>query len=432
MDPLDVDLLRQQEQSAIEQGIAEAVALLQHPEDLARLPALTRDHEARARAARAAVAAAASARVDALGLGTALLGKSHRHIARLRGALARVDALCAECALLVGGDNHDAIRALSVAHANARRVLGELDDVVDLPARAEAVQRAFLPPAPGPEEEEDGRGDDDFCYGDSSGGGGEGGADFFGGGPGDGGGAGARRRGGASSAPRDVGSRHAGELFRAFEGLTVIEGTANNSKEAWRRSAAARGGGGGFGGGFGGSASGAGARANPQQQQRRNDNNTTTTTSTSNPDGLRELSQYLSCVSKAMENFERRLWGRLRDFQGLARGRPGLLVDAARVVQAQEAMDAHWAGVRASYVRPKHWKERCVICVLVSSCRRLARGLMGALSLFGSGAARVFVALSLSPFPCPFLFTRPISLPPCPPTPQKQRRSKNPTVPSSR
>jgi hypothetical protein len=334
--------LKEQEQSAAEQGIADVVALLQQPEDLARLPALVRDHEARRRAARSAVAAAAQARVDALGLGMGLLAKSHRHIARLRGVLSRIDSLCAECAGLVGGDNHDAIRALSLAHANARRVLGELDDVVDLPARAEAVQRAFLPPAP--ELDDDDEEDQDDCgyYGSSGGGGGEGDDDFFGGRR-------PRRRG-----ARDAGSRHAGELFRAFEGLTVIEGTANNSKEAWRRSAAARGGGGGFG-----AASGGG-----QQQQRGGGAASTppppTSTTTNNPDGLRELNQYLACVSKAMDNFERRLWARLRDFHALADAAPGLLVDAARVIRAQEAMDAHWAVVRATYVRPKHWKERCV------------------------------------------------------------------------
>jgi hypothetical protein len=326
-----------------EHGIAEVVALLQHPEDLARLPLLLKDAESRRRSARASVSAAAQARVDALGLGMSLLGKSHRHIAKLRDALARIDGLCAECAALVGGDQHDeAIRALSLAHGNARRVLGELDDVVDLPARAEAVQRAFLPPAPAAaseEEEEDEDEDDEHS-----------GAGYYGGG-------GAsddesnesserrtRGRGRRRLQQGDVvGKRHAGELFRAFEGLTVIEGTANNSKEAWRRSAAARGGG---GGGFVVSSGGAPGAAGQSQHQARN------------PDGLRELNQYLACVSKAMANFERRLWARLRDFDALADHAPGLLVDAARVVQAQEAMDTHWAVVRASYVRPKHWKER--------------------------------------------------------------------------
>lgn len=324
--------LEQQHRECAEQGIDEVCALLQHPEDLARLPLLLREHEARRRTARAAVSAAAQARVDALGLGMSLLSKSHRHIARLRSALARIDDLCAECAALVGGDQHDeAIRALSLAHGNARRVLGELDDVVDLPARAEAVQRAFLPPAAAEEEGEHGE-EGEGGYDDADEGSG------YGSGGGNGGGDDGGRSGQRGRRRRDVGRRHAGELFRAFEGLTVIEGTANNSKEAWRRSAAARGGG---GGGF--VVSGGGGA---QKQQQRN------------PDGLRELNQYLACVSKAMENFERRLWARLRDFDALADDAPGLLVDAARVVQAQEAMDAHWAVVRASYVRPKHWKER--------------------------------------------------------------------------
>lgn len=86
-------------------------------------------------------------------------------------ALLPLVRLCGEAASLV--EHHDKIRSLSLAHANVVTVLEELGDIIDLPQRAAALE-ALLTGAPG-------------------------------------------------------------ALVTAFEGLTVLEGTANNVKEAWRR-----------------------------------------------------------------------------------------------------------------------------------------------------------------------------------------------------
>jgi hypothetical protein len=61
-----------------------------------------------------------------------------------------------------------------------------------------------------------------------------------------------------------------------------------------------------------------------------------------------------------MAAFERRLWSHLRRFMDLAASRPSLLVDCARVVELQEAMDTHYAAAKVGYVRPKHYKERAL------------------------------------------------------------------------
>ncbi|GBF89218.1 exocyst complex component Sec6 [Raphidocelis subcapitata] len=238
---------------AAEAGVAEVVRLLQAPEDLERLPQLVTDAQGRARANQAALSAALGAQVDAARYGLELLDRSHRHIARLRSAIEEIGALCAEAGAFV--EDSGPVRALSLAHLNVSAVLAELSDIVDLPARAAAVEQLV--------------GDDT-------------------------------------------------SLVAAYEGLTVLEGTAANVKEAWKRNAAKR-------------------------------------------RGIGELFSYLDRVEEAMEAFEARLWAHARNYRELARSNPRLLVDVARVVEIQERLDEHCRRTKAGYVKPRHYRERLMV-----------------------------------------------------------------------
>ena len=101
---------------AAEAGVAEVARLLQAPEDLARLPQLAADAESRAAASRAALGAALGSQVEAVRYGLELLERGRRHAAKLKACVDGVGALCEEAADLV--ENHDRIRALSLAHMN--------------------------------------------------------------------------------------------------------------------------------------------------------------------------------------------------------------------------------------------------------------------------------------------------------------------------
>ncbi|KAI8463893.1 MAG: component of the exocyst complex [Monoraphidium minutum] len=238
---------------AAEAGVGEVVRLLQTPEDLARLSQLRSDTEGRARANQAALGTALGAQVDAARYGLELLDKSHRHIAKLRTCIDDIDRLCGEASALV--ENHDKIRALSLAHLNVSAVLAELSDIVDLPDRAAAVEELVA---------------------DDS------------------------------------------QLVAAYEGLTVLEGTAANVKEAWRRNASKR-------------------------------------------RDIGELMSYLDRVGDALAGFEARLWGHVRRYRELARSNPRLLVDCARVVEIQEQLDAHCRRTKAGFVKPRHYRERLLV-----------------------------------------------------------------------
>ncbi|KAI8473445.1 MAG: hypothetical protein J3K34DRAFT_410769 [Monoraphidium minutum] len=237
---------------AAEAGVGEVVRLLQTPEDLARLSQLRSDTEGRARANQAALGTALGAQVDAARYGLELLDKSHRHIAKLRTCIDDIDRLCGEASALV--ENHDKIRALSLAHLNVSAVLAELSDIVDLPDRAAAVEELVQ---------------DD------------------------------------------------GQLVAAYEGLTVLEGTAANV-EAWRRNASMR-------------------------------------------RDICELMSYLDRVGDALAGFEARLWGHVRRYRELARSNPRLLVDCARVVEFREQLDKHRRRTKAGFVKPRHYRERLLV-----------------------------------------------------------------------
>uniref|UniRef100_A0A383WAU5 Exocyst complex component Sec6 n=1 Tax=Tetradesmus obliquus TaxID=3088 RepID=A0A383WAU5_TETOB len=257
--------LDQQGQEARDAGVSDVCRLLAAPEDLARLQQLRAEVSSKLASSRSTLSSTTAAQVDAARYGLQLLDKSHRHIAKLRLCIDRIDELCGECSTLV--ENHDKIRALSHAHRNVQQVLEELGDIIDLPMRAAAVEELMN--------------------------------------AGDGG------------------------MVAAFEGLSVLEGTANNIKEAWRRNA-------------------------------------------KKSSDLGELADYLTQVGEAMTSFERRLWSLARDYHTLAQRQPRRLVDVARVVEMQQQMDAHYASTKATYVRPRHYRERLLLEMEAAVAQRFA------------------------------------------------------------
>ncbi|KAG2492926.1 hypothetical protein HYH03_008836 [Edaphochlamys debaryana] len=131
-DPAD---LAEQALQAKEQGVVEILRLLQRPEDLARLADITAEYESRQKSAKATLSAMVQTQVESTSSGMDLLEKARRHIAKLQAALDKIDRLCAECADLV--QHHDKIKLLALTHGNMKRVLSEIDDIIDLPYRAE-------------------------------------------------------------------------------------------------------------------------------------------------------------------------------------------------------------------------------------------------------------------------------------------------------
>eukprot|EP00882_Tetradesmus_deserticola_P028569 GHRQ01031833.1.p1 GENE.GHRQ01031833.1~~GHRQ01031833.1.p1 ORF type:complete len:185 (+),score=92.86 GHRQ01031833.1:43-597(+) len=130
--------VEQQAREAREAGVADVCRLLAAPDDLARLQQLRAEVASKLASSRTTLSSTTAAQVDAARYGLQLLDKSHRHIAKLRLCIDRIDELCGECATLV--ENHDKIRALSHAHRNVQQVLEELGDIIDLPMRAAAVE----------------------------------------------------------------------------------------------------------------------------------------------------------------------------------------------------------------------------------------------------------------------------------------------------
>ncbi|GIM13234.1 hypothetical protein Vretimale_16400 [Volvox reticuliferus] len=127
--------LAEQVLSAKEQGVIEILRLLQHPEDLSRLADITAEYESRHRAARTTLSAMVQSQVESTRLGMDLLERAHRHILKLQAALERIDRLCAECSDLV--HHHVKIKLLATTHGNVKKVLSEIEDIVDLPYRAD-------------------------------------------------------------------------------------------------------------------------------------------------------------------------------------------------------------------------------------------------------------------------------------------------------
>ncbi|MEW5306963.1 MAG: hypothetical protein WDW36_009390 [Sanguina aurantia] len=167
----DIDIA-ELEAEAREAGFAEIVQLLSSPEDLSRLGALRAQYESHAATNKALLSNTVQSQVEAAQTGMDALDKAHRHIMKLRGALQNINELCEECSELL--QQQGRVKALALTHGNVQKVLSEIEDIIDLPARA------------------------DMC------------SDML-------------RADGANLVP-------------AFEALTVLEGISNNAMRAWVRS----------------------------------------------------------------------------------------------------------------------------------------------------------------------------------------------------
>ncbi|EFJ41029.1 hypothetical protein VOLCADRAFT_119802, partial [Volvox carteri f. nagariensis] len=126
--------LAEQALSAKEQGIAEILRLLQHPEDLSRLADITAEYESRHRTAKATLSAMVQSQVEATRMGMDLLERAHRHIVKLQAALERID----NPALFPFVSNpQNFITIITTIITMLVQVLSEIEDIVDLPYRAD-------------------------------------------------------------------------------------------------------------------------------------------------------------------------------------------------------------------------------------------------------------------------------------------------------
>lgn len=76
---------------AREAGINDVQRLLSAPEDLQRLEQLRAEIASKLSSARSALSSSAAAQIEAAKYGLQLLDKSHRHIAKLRVCIDRID-----------------------------------------------------------------------------------------------------------------------------------------------------------------------------------------------------------------------------------------------------------------------------------------------------------------------------------------------------
>ncbi|KAJ9533396.1 hypothetical protein QJQ45_026375 [Haematococcus lacustris] len=159
-------------------------------------------------------------------------------------------------------DHQDKIRVLSQTHANLQKVLAEIKDIIDLPDRAEVVLGLLDDPA---------------------------------------------------------------NILPAYEALTVLEGTADNAREAWNS-------------------------RNVKAGQH----------------DMSSMMQYLQRVKSAMAQFEEVLWAYLEQYEELAQDNPMLLVDCLRIVEiqlladwgAQEGLDKQAAKTKGAGPEPKRFRRR--------------------------------------------------------------------------
>lgn len=75
---------------AREAGIAEVVRLLQHHEDLEKLPELLVQYENKLNANKSAVSSLVQSQVEAARRGLELLDRSHRHVLKLRACMDQI------------------------------------------------------------------------------------------------------------------------------------------------------------------------------------------------------------------------------------------------------------------------------------------------------------------------------------------------------
>ncbi len=125
---------RPQALTARRAAIEEVERLLQRPEDLQRLDALQAEAAARRAANTAQLSAALAAQIDLTCEGLEALERARGALRRLQAGLARIDALCEECAALI--DCHEKVRRLAGVHHNLRRALRDAEAIAALPGMA--------------------------------------------------------------------------------------------------------------------------------------------------------------------------------------------------------------------------------------------------------------------------------------------------------
>eukprot|EP00803_Ostreobium_quekettii_P001056 evm.model.scf_1694.2 EVM.evm.TU.scf_1694.2 scf_1694:3751-7084(+) len=123
---------------AREAAIQEVSRLLQHPEDLSRLPALRAEYRQKQAANKAQFTALVQSYVQATRSGIEVLDRSQGSVAKLKEQFEEIDHLCAECTSLI--ENHEKIQLLSITHLNITKILEEIDNIIDLPSNAEAAE----------------------------------------------------------------------------------------------------------------------------------------------------------------------------------------------------------------------------------------------------------------------------------------------------
>ncbi|GMH41556.1 hypothetical protein BSKO_09466 [Bryopsis sp. KO-2023] len=123
---------------AREAGIEEVCRLLQAPEDLARLPGLRAENDAKRAANKTQLTALVQSHVEATRSGMELLDRSQKTVLKLRAGFEQIDRLCNECTSLI--ENHEKIQMLSVTHHNVTKTLEEIDNIIKLPDDAELAE----------------------------------------------------------------------------------------------------------------------------------------------------------------------------------------------------------------------------------------------------------------------------------------------------
>ncbi|CAK0787040.1 hypothetical protein CVIRNUC_010256 [Coccomyxa viridis] len=115
-------------------AVDEVERLLQHPEDLKRLPNMLEEYTQKHHANKVQLSATVASQVDAARSGMELLEGAQKTLAKMQQCYDDIDKLCTECASLI--DNHDKIKDLSAVHYNLGKTLQDVENIVALPQQA--------------------------------------------------------------------------------------------------------------------------------------------------------------------------------------------------------------------------------------------------------------------------------------------------------
>ncbi|BDA50552.1 Exocyst complex component 3 [Coccomyxa sp. Obi] len=117
----------------------EVERLLQHPEDLKRLPNMLEEYTQKHQANKMQLSATVASQVDAARAGMELLDSAQKTLAKMQECYKDIDVLCTECSNLI--DNHEKIQVLSAVHYNLGKTLQDVENIVNLPQEAADAER---------------------------------------------------------------------------------------------------------------------------------------------------------------------------------------------------------------------------------------------------------------------------------------------------